>query len=508
MRDTTARTVAPIASPGFLRPAPLGTGRTDHAVPSRHSVTASAVPSRSGLLLALFFLALLLPINIDLGGLRMTPSRLFLLICAIPFGLQLLGGKAGRLTVVDGGMLACVSLMIVTLLYHHGTPQLAYALSQAVEVFGGYMAGRVLIRSVGDYHRFIRYFLIALMIMLPLAIYELYHYRMVLADVLHSAFSVVKKNDQSRFGLSRVQVVFPHSILYGLFCSLALASVYYIYKGRFFRMVLGAALVIVMTGMSLSSGPLISVFLQTFLILWDKVTRGAWKLLAVIAGSTFLFLEIFSNRGPVIIFIEKFTLDPATGWWRIYIWRFGTQSVQAHPFLGIGLNDWDRPSWLTYSVDNFWLLMAMRYGVPCLGFLLMAFILHITFILRAKGLSDAARMVRKGYAITLVGLSFTLATVFIWDAMAVFVMFFLGAGAFLYAARTPPSSESQNAPEEAEGSAALTRPGTGYSRFPQTPGRAGGNAAPVHAEIGQAGTVRAESAQTSRRRARTEPVRE
>ena len=464
-------------------------------------VTASG----SGLLLALFFFTLLMPINIDIGGLRMTPSRLFLLVCAIPFGIQLLSGKAGRLTVVDGGMLACVLLMIVTLLYHHGPPELAYALSQAVEVFGGYMAGRVLIRSVGDYHRFIRYFLIALLIMLPLAIYELYHYRMVLADFLHSAFSVVRKNDQSRFGLSRVQVVFPHSILYGLFCSLALASVYYIYKGRFFRMVLGAALVIAMTGMSLSSGPLISIFLQTVLILWDKITRGAWKLLAALAGSAFLFLQIFSNRGPVIIFIEKFTLDPATGWWRIYIWRFGTQSVRENPWLGIGLNDWDRPVWLTYSVDNFWLLMAMRYGLPCLCFLLTAFILHITFILRAKGLSEPARMVRKGYAITLVGLSFTMATVFVWDAMAVFVMFFMGAGAFLYTAApvspVPPVDlpGAEGAPDE---DGTVPRPGAQFSRFPQTPGRDGPKPAAGRPES------RPAPGRISSTRTRTEPARE
>lgn len=499
MRDTTARTVAPIAPSGFVRPASL----MDHTGAQLQTLTTSG----SGVLLALFLFSLLLPISLDLGGLRMTPSRLFLLICAIPFAIQLFSGKAGRVTLVDGGMLVCVILMNVALLYHHGMPQLAYALSQTVEVFGGYMAGRILIRSVGDYHRFIRYFLIALLIMLPLAIYELFNYRMVLADLLDSAFSVVRKNDQARFGLSRVQVAFPHAILYGLFCSLALASVYYVYKGRFMRMVLGLALVITMTGMSLSSGPLISVFLQTVLVLWDRITRGAWKLLAAIVGSAFVFLEIFSNRGPIIIFIEKFTLDPATGWTRVHIWQFGRQSVIANPLLGIGLNDWERPYWLTYSVDNFWLLMAMRYGLPCLAFLLLAFILHVTYILRAKGLPQPARMVRTGYAITLVGLIFTLATVFIWDAMAVFVMFFLGAGAFLYTAAPTPPEDAGPQEVAADIGTAPPKPSSGFSRFPQTPGRAGGNAA-ARAQMAKTETRRAELGATSRHRTRMEPSRE
>jgi len=49
--------------------------------------------------------------------------------------------------------------------------------------------------------------------------------------------------------------------------------------------------------------------------------------------------------------------------------------VRAHPVFGIGYGDWARPNWIPASVDNFWLLTAMRHGVPGLGFLAAAFIL-------------------------------------------------------------------------------------------------------------------------------------
>ena len=48
--------------------------------------------------------------------------------------------------------------------------------------------------------------------------------------------------------------------------------------------------------------------------------------------------------------------------------------VGRHPVFGIGLNDWTRPWWRAKmaSFDNFWLLQAMRFGLPTLIFLALA----------------------------------------------------------------------------------------------------------------------------------------
>ena len=457
----TRQAASPIGPPSSTA---IGTPAGPGALAENASV---ARPASSGVLLALFFLVILLPINPVLGTLRLTPSRIYLIILFIPFAWRLASGKAGRLTWVDGGMLAFAILVVATLLYHHGTEELPYGLSQAIEMFGGYMTGRLLVRNLSDYRRFIRYFLIALLIILPLAIYELFNSRMFVADLFRPYVGVIKKNVEFRFELSRVQVVFPHSILYGLFCSLALASVYYIYRSRFFRMTLGVALVFATALMSLSSAPMISLLLQTTMVVWDRITRGSWKLLTAIVAFIYVLLQLFTNRGALVIFIETMTLDPVTGWWRIHIWTWGTRTVMAYPLLGIGLNDWERPSWLTASVDNFWLLIAMSYGLPCLMFILMAIALHMTFILRARNLPPEARMIRTGYMITLVGLIFTLSTVDIWDAMSIFVFFFFGAGAFLYTADlTPVEAPIAASP------AANRDSGPQFSRFPQTAGPA------------------------------------
>ena len=74
-------------------------------------------------------------------------------------------------------------------------------------------------------------------------------------------------------------------------------------------------------------------------------------------------------------------------------------------------------------------------------------------------------MLRLGYMITLCALIFLLTTVDVWDAAAVFVFFFLGAGAFLY---TSDQSDSATAAEAVPLLGRLA--GSSFSRFPQTVG--------------------------------------
>lgn len=442
---------------------------TGRMAPERRTARLGApAAAGSAALLMIFMICMLMPIKPVIGGQRLDPERLFLILAFVPFGLQILSGKVGRITAVDGFMLAFVLWIVVSLVTVHGTSMLSYAISQLLELLGGYMAGRALIQTIGDYKRFIRYFLTALLVMLPLGLYELFTAHMLLSEIFGRFVPVVEQNMAYRFGLARVQVVFPHSILYGLFCSLALASTFYIYRRHLLGMVVRLGLVVVATALSLSSAPLLSVFLQTGMIVWDKITRGAWKILIGMFAAVYVFLELASNRGPLILFIETVTLDPQTGWWRVYIWRYGWMNVMDHPIFGIGLNDWVRPYWMyAVSVDSFWLLIAMRHGLVGVGFLILAFALHIAFMARNKTLTGEAQDIRRGYLITLVGLIFLLATVHVWDETAAFVFFFIGAGSFLYAGRPEPAP----APASGEGGdgepAPAGRTALPFTRFPQ-----------------------------------------
>ncbi len=391
-------------------------------------------------LLIVFLFALLIPIQPQAGGQRLDPYRVLLLALCVPFFFALFKGKAGRFTISDGFLLGYASWIIITLVYHHGMARFAYAAIWAVELFGGYMLGRLLIRNFADYRRFIRFFLTALLILLPFALSELLTGRMLITEILGQFFPATEKFNEVRNGMSRSQVVFPHSILYGLFCSIGAANVYYLYREHIGRMLPRLGLVVGMTFMALSSAPLLSIGVQMIMAIWDKVTNARWMVLFVTTTTLYVTIEMLSNRGPIIILIESLTFDPSTAWWRVYIWEYGIQNVYAHPFMGLGLNDWARPYWLDSTVDNFWLLAAMRHGFPGVTCLLLALAFHIYAILRVSGLSPDQNAVRTGYMVTLVGLLFTLCTVHVWDSMAVFVMFYFGAGSFLYTGASEPDA--------------------------------------------------------------------
>lgn len=415
---------------------------TDRAPPAP---TAAAAPPRAALsgraadggggrvVLAVFLGSLLIPISLNLAGMRLDPYRIVLLLCLVPFGLAWLNGRAGRITGTDLALLAHVLWIVATLILHHGPGRLPFAGMNAIELFGGYLAGRMLIRCEEDYRRFIRFYLVLLGVVAPLALIELVTGRMPHADLLSRFFEVQEKIEFYRLDLSRVQAGFPHAILYGLFCSLIVANVFYLYRDRMAKMLGGLGLGIGMTLLALSSAPVLSILLQVAMAVWDRITRGNWWLLLGLFAAAYLFLEVAANRAPVIILISYLTLDPQTGWYRVLIWDYGSAEVLRHPLFGIGLNDWTRPFWMVSgTVDNFWLLTAMRHGLPGLGFLVLAIVLHARGVLSQRGLSHGETQVRKGHMVAMTGLFLTLATVHIWDELAVFVMFYIGAGAFLY----------------------------------------------------------------------------
>ena len=173
--------------------------------------------------------------------------------------------------------------------------------------------------------------------------------------------------------MNRVQGSFEHPILFGLFCALAVTNFWYLFRDNLAKRLSLTGLAIFMTLMSMSSAPLLSVITQLGMIVWEKISKANWKLLGVLSVIGYVVIDLLSNRTPVQVLISYATLNPATAANRLHIWTWGTQNVAANPIFGIGLNDWFRAPWMVSgSVDNFWLLTAMRYGLPAVIFLIIA----------------------------------------------------------------------------------------------------------------------------------------
>jgi hypothetical protein len=235
---------------------------------------------------------------------------------------------------------------------------------------------------------------------------------------------------EQRMGLNRVYASFNHPILYGLFVSSLFGVAWYSMKNGRLRLFL---ILFVGTVPALSSAPLISLFLQSSLVTWDKVMhrfKARWRILVGGFSSVVIFLSMISNSGPIKLIISYATFNPGTGWYRIAIWDYGSAEALRHPLFGIGYHDWLRPGWMVItSVDNFWLFTAMKYGFPSLIFILMAKVLIVKKFLGNEYRGD--QELRKGWLISLTSLVVVGGTVYFWGSSLSMYAALMGLGAAL-----------------------------------------------------------------------------
>ncbi len=416
----------------------------------REAEEASATPSiietaSAPVLLALFLVSLLIPARIDVGELLFSPVRIFVLVAFFPLFFRLVSGKAGPIRPVDILIGLYCLWMALSLFITHGTDRIAFIGITLAELFGGYLVGRTMVLGEKDYRAFFRYFFMALVFMLPFVLIEQLTRRLLINEAVDLVFRTFPYVDyEQRMGLNRIQSVFEHPILSGLFWSVGIGNLYFLHRDRMSRALPRAGLAGFTTVMALSSGPFLVGMLQFGMIAWEKITHARWKLLTLLGILAYIVVDLLSNRTPFEVLISYATFNQGTAYNRVHIWNYGMQNVMSSPIIGIGLNDWFRPAWMhSGSFDNFWLLQAMRYGIPAFAFLALGIAASIWSITRAQGLTAGEKQCRTGYMVALTGLIFALATVHVWGPTSVFFMFYIGAGVWIAQAGARAVSEDE-----------------------------------------------------------------
>jgi len=254
---------------------------------------------------------------------------------------------------------------------------------------------------------------------------------------------------EQRLGLTRAFASFEHPILYGVFCATNFSLVFYALRDASWQRGLRAIVIVAATFFALSSAPLLALVIQILLISWDFTTRRMpyhWIALTSMIAAAYIAVDIVSTRSPILVFVSRLTFNAETGYFRTYIWNYGIANVWQNPLFGIGENDWVRPEWMPPSVDNFWLLTAMRYGIPAFIFLILAIALTLYSLSRLRLTSPANADVRKGLMITFFALMLAGATVHFWNATFCIMIFLVGSGygvgAKSLSARVPPNLRS------------------------------------------------------------------
>lgn len=391
----------------------------------------------------IFVVLLMMPpeTSVKLGELRISPYR-WVLLFTLPVALyKLLLLREDRLTLVDGLVAAHAFWVILAItVTHDAVKGAASGGIYLVESLGAFLLARVYVRTTEEFRSVVGVLALCVLMLMLVSIPEMVTGKHYARDFARSILGGTPPDEMGqRLGLTRAYGPFEHPILYGIFCaaSIGLTRVAFASDKAFaIWPAVRTGLLFLATFASVSSGAMAVAAIQLGMIAWGRVTAtipGRWLVLAVVCVMGIVAVSSVSTRSPIAVLITTLSLSPETGYMRMEIFNYGSAEVERNPVWGIGFNDWERPDWMpdTGSVDNFWLLTAMRFGLPALVLLGLAMAVILFRAGRAKLSGDAAEL-RTAVLIALVGIALAGCTVHFWNALFSLFFFLLGCSAWTW----------------------------------------------------------------------------
>ncbi len=465
-RNTQASPAAYSEQAASTGPETGSIGRASRAV--RNVTAQQAATSGLFILTVLFLLSILFPIRFWIFGLLFQPYKLWLMIILIPLGIMFLQGRAGKPMIVDWLMIGSTVWVLISFLKNHGIGGMAVSGgTYIIEFLGAYLLARIAIRSADDFRRMVILLFIVVLVLLPFAALESIMKLPILANLMGQDWMVSETG--SRLGMRRAQTVFEHPILFGAFVSTAFGLVWYalIPNAAFVTRMFLVSFIGFATIFSLSTGAFLAVVVQLGLIFWELVTRPhpkRWRIFGWLMLIGYFALDAVVSHSPFHTLVHYAAFNSASSYNRILIFEHGMNNVKANPIFGIGFKDWVRPRWMKASFDNFWLLTAMRHGVPALGMFALGIILIIRKMAQQPLIDPRDRACRAGYLTALGGIIIAGGTVHYWKQLFVFVMFIIGSGVWLFTGGArEPTARTADPPEDpasGHGSRARAAPAT------------------------------------------------
>lgn len=403
-----------------------------------------------------YIISVLVPISVKLGPVAMTSVRLTSLLFLVPLLIRLFSGKAGRVNLIDVFFLMHLGWATLALAMNNPNRFIEQSGAIGLEFIGGYLVARVCIRNRDVFVATAKLLIAVVVCFVPFAIYETLTGHSLILQIMRTIPLVQVPADieiGKRLGLNRVQLTFVHPIHFGLFCSITVPLCLVALRDQMAptkRWSIGVLLCA--TGfLALSSGAILAIALQLGLLTWALILRDVsqrWWILLGLFATTYVVIDLLSNRSAMMVFLSYATFSTHTAYWRTLIFQYAMENVWANPVFGLGLNDWLRPRWMySGSMDNFWLVMAVKYGIP--GFFLIAsgyLVGLFSIMFRDFSRDNEMQNLRLSWVFTIVGLTFTLCTVHVWHAIFSFVFFIFGAGLWM---RDEPNHSSRE-PKPAE----------------------------------------------------------
>lgn len=409
-------------------------------------------------------MALAIPWMLPVGPMILPTYRVVLLLILVPCLVKWASGKAGKPRAADWLVLAYCAWCALALVMAQGLDKSVQSAGMlVVETCGAYFLARCYVRTSADFWKVARLLFWVIAFLLPFALIEAFTGSKPLINLAHMVLPALEPYDAGRrAGLWRVQGPFEHSILFGVFCGAGLAMTFLVYgRGRpFFQQVALTAVIGLTATLSLSSGAIMAVVVQCLLLAWNWALRSnpaRWRILWLLAVLGYVAISLTSNQSVIEFFISRFAFDKDTAYFRLLIWYYGTESVAAFPWFGVGFGEWLRPYWMPPSIDMFWLVPAVRHGAPAALLMMGAFWAATLTISFRKGLDATQQAYRTGYLIVMTGWFLVGWTVHFWNGTYVLFVFLLGSGMWLLDATAEPA-ESEEVELDRQGRAVERRP--------------------------------------------------
>ncbi|PTR14272.1 O-antigen ligase family protein [Cereibacter azotoformans] len=425
-------------------------------------------PARRKFLVRLIIVALLIPISFEIASIRLTPS-LILMMLLFPALLQQFFTRVVPWRMPDLFFFLFIVWQGLSILINNPERFVAFTGQQTLLTLAGYLAGRLFILDREDFVSFVKFWALMSMISVPFALHEALRDDPILLRMVaeHTPFTTFEANDyEARMGLFRAQFVFSHPIHYGLMGALIIVP-YALGVGPRLggaARVVGTGLIGLATFLSVSSGAVLAVLLQLGVLAWYRIAQKVgppWRVLLASGSLLYIALELASTKNAFAAISGRLAFNAQTAYYRTLIWDYGSAQIMRTPIFGNGYNYWPRLPWMTASIDNHWLYMAMVHGLPAL-FLMVGAILYAFLAVNRPGLCGDRELdrMRLAWTLSLIGLCMSASTVALWGELQMFVLLLLGAGFWL--ADTAADAGASREPEVPDRRLRLTRfpPGT------------------------------------------------
>lgn len=389
--------------------------------------------------IALLLLSFCVPVELSLnvGSLNLTMTKLVLLVLSC---LLIMRNSPLKKYSHDYTLIGFVFFLFLSLMINHGfLKALESGGLSLLEILVSYFSVRYYITKPSHVYGLFNLMVIIAIIFLPFLIIENFigvHFIHELSSSVTGIYYPLKYEE--RLGLTRAYGPFNHPILLGVFFSAMLGMFWYGSINSLKNKIWKSIALVIATFTSLSSAPILIIGIQCFIVFWNKYTafiRNRWKIIFFVMAWTYGFLLIYSDRSPLMAILSRITIDSQTSYYRTLIWEYGIQNVINNPMFGIGFHDWERLDWMVVrTVDSFWLLTAMRYGLPAICLLswsIYSLMRKINKLKEVKQLSEY-RLLSTGWLVSMIALVLAGFTVDFFGTNMPYFFFLLGLGAAIF----------------------------------------------------------------------------